>query len=231
MANNYNILDTDPGRKVYKGTTVITATQTYNRDASVTEIVVECIAAGGGGGGAAGGTATAGVGGGGQAGGYAMKRIASPASSYEVTIGAGGLGGAAGNNNGAAGGDTSFGTACVAKGGLGGTGHAASATQHVTLGGGGTPAGSVGDITSFGQCGFAGIMFDATAAGGQIPGDGGACRVGSGAPALSSADGFDAVGWGYGGGGAGAGAQGTGDTSAGGDGAPGVCYVHEYGSP
>ncbi len=96
---------------------------------------------------------TRGYGGGGGGGGYSEKWIdvASLGTSETVTIGAGGAGGASGGaNNGTDGGTTSFGSHCVATGGLGGIAvNNAAGTKRPAAGG----RASNGDINAKGENG------------------------------------------------------------------------------
>lgn len=106
-----------------------TAGDTWSKPSGLVMVEVVCVGAGGGGGsGARRGSGVVSRGGGGGGGGtvsFAQVLAASLASTVTVTIGAGGTGGAAitadntGGGTGGAGGSTSFGSHCVAPGGVG----------------------------------------------------------------------------------------------------------------
>jgi len=158
---------------------VLTSTQTYTVPAGARYLKVTCI--GGGGGGAGSDTATDTGGGGGGSGGTSTTILATVASSYTVTIGAGGAGGVAGAA-GATGGTTSFGSACVAIGGLSG--------QELGGGGlGGTTSGATGDVKSWGFAGHNGsvVGLGATYAQGGAGGGAGGGMSNQGAAAVAGA--------------------------------------------
>jgi len=106
-----------------------TAGDTWSKPTGLVMVEVVCVGAGGGGGSgarrASGVVSRGGGGGGGGTVSYAQVLAASLASTVTVTIGAGGTGGAAvtadntGGAAGGSGGNTSFGSHCVAPGGVG----------------------------------------------------------------------------------------------------------------
>lgn len=221
------------GTAAHPTVTVITSSGTYTTPAGCTAIYVECIGGGSGGGGTpatnASGNGQTAAGGGGSGGAYAASLIASPSSSYTVTIGAGGTGvsGAAGNN----GGDTSFGTAVIAKGALG----SAVAVKDVgvfpdtsgSVAGAGTASGSTGDLKINGGVGGPGTLWRVAFP--QAGSGGGAARGGPprvGAPSNGTFGGN--AGHQYGGGGTGACAIASAAAQTGGAGFQGVIVVTEY---
>lgn len=131
-----------------------TQTYTWNKPVGLKFIEVCCIGAGGGGGGggrrATGTSNVAGCGGGGGAVVWATFDSSILASSYTITVGAGGAGGIGSttisnspSNSGSIGGTSSFGTLVVARGGSGGSGGTFN-TSTKTIGGNSltcTPAG------------------------------------------------------------------------------------------
>src|SRR5216684_174472 len=129
-----------------------TASGTYTPSTGIVYATIECVGPGGGGGGIANGSAgTGSSAGGGGSGGISRITVsaATIGASKTVTIGTVGSGGA---NTGTAGGtatDTSVGTLCVGKGGVGGSGAASGA------GGAGGAAGT-GDLTPVGNDGAPG---------------------------------------------------------------------------
>lgn len=174
--------------------TIITASGTYSKAADVTAgykyAIVEVVAGGGAGGGcASGGQASMGSGGG--SGGYSRKVIAlsAMATNETVTIGAGGTG--VSNGSGNNGGDSSFGTAVIAKGGQGGANATNSSTAALSpIGGdGGTTVGAAGDVTIPGEKGANAMRLSGTV---SSSGKGGNSRFGPGGAALSSSQ--DAAG-------------------------------------
>lgn len=197
--------------------------QTYTRPGGITSILVEVIGGGGAGGGATSSSgANIGVGGGGAAGGYARLWIASAASSYTYTVGAGGTAGTAGNNPGNNGGTTTFGASLQATGGNGGNGGASvvSTSAALTLGGAGG-VGSNGDINAQGEPGFGGVM----ALGVVMSGEGaGSTYGGGGRPVVASSTGTAAGN--YGSGGSGGAAVNT--SVQGGVGSAGLIVVWEF---
>jgi hypothetical protein len=208
---------------------VITASGSYVPSSGLLSAIVECVGGGAGGGGTTGTASQTYAGGGGGSGAYSRKILtaAQIGASQAVIIGAGGNGGAAGNNNGVAGGDTSFGSLCLAKGGLPGT-YAAGGVQVSTGGAGGAAASGVGDVTASGAPGIGGV-YSGNPSLVVNSGAGGSSIFGGGAPAstwtsAASITGVNATN--YGGGGSGSWANGTG--AAGGNGAPGVCIVTEF---
>lgn len=198
---------------------------TYTPTAGTTAVIVEVLGAGGAGGGSAavdGSHHSTGSGGGG--GGYAKSYLTSGFSGVTVTVGAGGTGisGATGN----AGGATFFGSAPSAAGGSGGVTAPVLAFNLGTWQSGGYGGGGFsGNIVSHYGC----IGGDAFLIGSQFEsaGKGADSIYGSGGGGAWNADGGVATGYGSGGGGS------AGPTSAGahtgGNGAPGLVIVYEYG--
>ncbi len=195
-----------------------TASGTWNRPANVRYIIVEVIGGGGGGGSTGGGSDDTGGGGGG--GGYARAVIDVTALASEtVTVGTGGAGATGIDTNGAAGVTTSFGSLCVATGGLdgGGSSDIAPPYDFGALGG----IGTTGDFLSSGGAGepsnTSSLIYGA-AGGSSALGAGGSSRV---------TEGTGDAGRNYGGGGAG-GYLVSGTTQDGGNGADGIVIVTEY---
>lgn len=201
---------------------------TYTVPAGVRALKVICLGGGGGGGGADGQGASAGANGGaGCAGHIVEKFIASPASSYTYTIGAGGSGGAAGNNAGTAGGDTTFtdgasltltaGGGGAGAGMLGTTGSRASGSTITTTATG-------GDLNVLGE-----VTSPATIIGGALASvpQGGSSPYGRGGSGfLFQQAGNDGTGYGSGGSGANASQEAT--NRAGGDGTGGLIIIEEH---
>ncbi len=206
----------------------IKASGIYNRPDNVRAIFVLALAAGGGGGGVDGDLSEVASAGGGGGGGFSHEFIASPDPSYTVTIGLGGVGGV-GPNNGSTGGDTLFGFALQPRGGLGGGGVFATATQDAREGGDGGVS-NLGDVFTDGQPGGTGITLNGSSGHG-VSGYGASSQFGSGAPGLTSAlsegkNGGD--GSGFGSGGAGAFARNFNSNFSGGDGANGLIIIWEF---
>jgi hypothetical protein len=197
---------------------------TYNTPAGVEAILVECVGSGGGGGGAAGAFLTgAAAGGSGGSGSFARLFIASPATSYSVSVGNGGDGGTAGNNDGSSGGNTTFGGILSCPGGTGGQGSPASTLgASVSAGGAGGAASSGGDIDSAGQPGGNGLTLSTAV---SVSSPGGSSFFGGGAVGVTSGNGVAAAN--YGSGGSGAATQGN-TSYAGGNGSPGVLIVWAF---
>ena len=141
--NGWTVLNTGAGQESLVLTQFI-ANGTWNKSATLKAALVCCLGAGGGGGsgrqGAAGENRFGGGGGGGGALVWRMFQASSMSPSYAITVGTGG-GGAAGQastssngNTGTTGGDSSFGSAVIAKGGVGGVGGTTS-QQTQTAGG------------------------------------------------------------------------------------------------
>lgn len=214
--------------------TVVTASGTYTTPSGCRAILVECIGGGGGGGGTpattGSGNGQTAAGGGGGGGAYAASLITTPASSYSVTVGAGGTG--VSGDDGNDGGDTIFGSnLVVAEGGI------AAPVAVADIGVFPDPSGSAargglsqnctGDLTISGGIGGGGIVFrDAYPHAG---GGGGAARGWPGRPQGPANDTFAGNGGlQYGGGGSGATAIASAAAQKGGDGAAGVVIVTEY---
>jgi hypothetical protein len=204
-------------------TTAGTATFSKASYSWLRAIKVRAVGAGGGGGGSTGAASSASNGAGGGGGGYAEKfitDIAGLTSSVTVTVGTGGSGGSAGNNAGSAGGDSSFGTAVIAKGGSGGSGMAAGGTGTAFATGGAGGVTGTGDFTVPGGSGGNGRV----AAGVSIvSGYGGASQLGGSVNQPGSAQ---ATGLVYGGGGTGGLSATT--SAAGGAGAVGAVIIELY---
>jgi hypothetical protein len=212
---------------------VVTASGTYTTPAGCTAIMVEMIgASGGGGGGDANSASDSGPGGGGQGGGYARKLIASPSSSYSVTIGSAGTAGSNTGGNGGAGGTTSFGTGPIMQvtGGAGGTGSGASTnTAFVVAGGNGAAVATGGDININGAPGQPGVALNTNNGSGGMGGTGPFGGAGLGGVRQNSAG--TAAGQAastYGGGGGGGASLGNTGGAAGGAGLQGVIIVTEF---
>lgn len=173
-------------------TTVFTSDAPYTPSPGLISVEVECGGAGGGGGsaGPVPGTTWMLSGGGGGSGGYSKKTLAAALvlGGVNVVIGQGGTPGGQGaapgaiiNGTGGNGGATSFGSLCVANGGLGGHGNNANTAPvpQNGVGGSGAPPG-VGDLATYGQAGSSGsLQAQANTIGtGQAiyPGAGGASR-------------------------------------------------------
>ena len=140
---------------------------TYTKPSNVTRLLIRAI--GGGGGGAIGDSSYAG--GGGGSGGYSESFIASPASSYSYTVGAGGSASANGGNTTIAG---------------------------MTAGGGDAGgAGGAGGSSSGGQVNIRGSSGGAGGSGGAVGGDGGSGVFGGGGGGGSWVFGGGAGGAGY----------------------------------
>ncbi|MBP2445955.1 glycine-rich domain-containing protein [Rhizobium leguminosarum] len=207
-----------------------TASGTYTPDAKMIWCIIECIGGGGGGGGAANASANTFNGaGGGSSGGYSKKSVSKAAvgASQAVTIGAAGTAGAAGNNAGGAGGDTSVGSLCVAKGGLGGGGAADGASGAGSAGA--TITGAVGDITLPGGMGSDGRNHNATALAFFSAGGAGAAAPVYGTATKATAPGSNGnAGTGYGSGGSGASSYNAVSQRAGGAGVGGFVIITEF---
>jgi hypothetical protein len=133
-----------------------TSTFTKSDYVGLRAIRAKCVGGGGGSGGCATTAAAQGATSGGGAGGtYAETWILAEdlADSTTVSIGAGGTAGTAGANSGGNGNNSSFGTACVASGGVGSGGASASGTTTGSAGATADTTGSVGDLIISGQDG------------------------------------------------------------------------------
>lgn len=183
---------------------------TYTKPSNVTKIRIRAI---GGGGSGAGGYGDYGAGGGGGAGGYAEKLIASPASTYAYTVGAGAAGvattasGGSGSATTIAGMTASGGAGGVTGSGAGGSGGAATGGDLNVTGGGGS-----------GGAPKAGSYAD----GGGGSGGSGFWGGGGGAGGRGDAPGKAGV---FGGGGGGGAAMGS---ATGGAGGAGYIEIEEY---
>jgi hypothetical protein len=201
-------------KEINKTNTVkFTASGTYTKPANLIYAIVETWGSGAGGG--AGVASGLGNAGGGGAGGYARKLIASTGigATETVTIGAGGASASNGNT-------TSFGSLCVAGGGLAGADASTIIADINALGGnGGT--GTTGDLLITGGDGFNGI--GGTIALSGCGGNGGSTSWGAGGNGGIGGAGNAATAFGAGGGGSG----GT-SGDAGGAGKDGICIITEY---
>lgn len=204
-----------------------TASTTWTVNANMVYAQLECWGAGGGGGGAANSNASnSALGGGGGAGSYSRKTVTASTvgASQVATIGAAGSAGTAGNNAGGTGGDTSIGTLCVGKGGIGGSGNP-GAGGPVATGGLGGVAGT-GDITSTGMPGGStvgpgtGLSFMTNA--------GGSTLVGGGGGNTGITQGSGIAGTGHGSGGSGGASVTAGGAAAGGAGTAGYIVITEF---
>ena len=196
----------------------ITTSGTWTCPTGINTIKVEAWGGGGGGG----GTILAGFAGGGAGGSYVINDSVTvvPATSYTVTVGAGGAltgnGGANGNN----GGNTTFGstTPVIANGGIGGSG--TTATGQLGAGGTNSSGGSGGTVT-IGLPGASGASGSGGAGGtgaGVIGGAGGASKT-------SAGNGIAGTSPGGGGGGAYGPTTGSNRGAAGGDGQIIITYT------
>lgn len=212
------------------GVQVFTADGIWAKSSNVRGILVKSVGAGGGGGGCAGVAGQAAVGGGGGSAGYCEEFIDADnlGATETVTVGVGGAGGAAGNNAGSDGEATTFGAHHTAGGGAGGAGQAASATAPRAGGNpglGGTAVG--GDLNIPGSQGGIALIVATTLI--FVPRQTATplCSPRELGALGTDADGF--VGANYGGGGGGGRSSNDANDRAGGDGAPGICIVYEFG--
>ena len=194
----------------------ITTSGTWTCPAGVTSIKVEAWGGGGGGG----GTILAGFAGGGAGGSYVINDSVTvvPATSYTVTVGAGGALTGAGGANGNNGGNTTFGstTPIIANGGVAGSG----TTTAGQLGSGGTnSSGGSGGTVTLGLPGATGASGSGGAGGsGALGGAGAASRTTVG-------NGFSVTTLGGGGGGAYGSVTGSNKGGAGGAGQIKITYT------
>jgi hypothetical protein len=205
---------------------ILTASGTYTPTPGMVACVIECVGAGGGGGGAQSVSGNNGAGAGGGGGGYSRTYVAAAAigASQTVTIGAAGTAGTTSGTAGGAGGDTSVGSLCIAKGGLGGAGEPGGGAFVGAPGAGGTTG--TGDFTTTGSPGQPSLA-QGNNTSFALAGNGGSSTFGGGGKnGLSQAAGGSATG--YGGGGAGAASYNGAGNFAGGAGAAGVVIITEY---
>lgn len=201
-------------------------TQTYTPSPGTNRIRVTVV----GGGGAGAGTSATGsgqfsVGGGGGGGGVAVGTFTTGFSGVSLTVGAGGAPVTGGSSAGGNGSQSSFGSAYIASGGLGGTATNPQSTVVVQAGGAG---GSGSGGTEFNGVGGAGANGVGTSNQNAASGNGGTSYFGAGASAqfTTTANGIAATTPGAGGGGAVA--LSNQNAQAGGAGAPGQIIVEEY---
>jgi hypothetical protein len=211
--------------------TVLTSgSDAFTTPAGARALLVECYGGGGGCAGsanpAAGQCVSGGSGGGGA---YAASLIQNPAATYNYTVGAAGAAGTNAPTAGGNGGTTNFGPVTAAGGGGGSVNAPVTAPAAIPAGGGGTLAGSVGDVTSQGGFVEPGIAVSASLllgtfgqrGHGPLGGDPGARRVAT--PSVGAAGGQTP------GGGATGGAFGTGGgAGAGFAGGAGLIVVTAY---
>jgi hypothetical protein len=197
-----------------------TATTSYTTPANCNAIYVECVGGGGGSGSVAGGTGVTQRSGGGGGGGYCAKYFdsvsgISPSTSYNITIGSGGLGSTnSGGTSGASGGATSITVGAVTLSANGGGGGSGVSGTSAGTGSGGSGGGSTnGDYGISGQTGEAG-------------GAGGSSHFGFGSPTRASPSG-GGNGQSYGGGASGAYSN-SASSQVGGNGAQGLMKIWEY---
>lgn len=207
--------------------TVISSSQTFNRQSSTVYIDIAAIGGGGAGGGVTNGGANVVNGGaGGGAGAYSTKTVtaATFGASQVVTIGAAGAGssGALGGS----GGTTSVGSICTAPGGAGGT----VGNSNTAASGGAGGAAGTGDLSVPGTPGFSSITFSSGLV--QYGGPAGAASVlgGAGLSVIvgntTSTAGNAATG--FGSGGSGAVMINSAANAAGGNGKAGIVIITEY---
>lgn len=198
---------------------------TYTKPSNVSSILVKLVGGGGGGGGSLGAATSISIGGAGGAGGFAQLYIASAASTYTYTIGAGGAGGTAGTNTGTQGGTTSFSASSLqATGGFGGAGGVSSTGAIIALSAGGAGGvGSNGNINGNGSPGTYSIFgeffnSEAAAPGGATIFGGGALTtaVGTGVSATDNSGAGGSGGWS------------NSVSASGGVGGSGLIVVYEY---
>ena len=234
-SGNWRIKSYTPytGTGQLQGVQVFTAGGTWTRPARVSSALFICVGSGGAGGGAANSGANAGSsGGGGGSGSWGQKFTTSPASTYTITINAGGTG--VSNGTGNSGGSVSVGALLSCTGGAGGTASVTSTTGTAAAGGTGGAAGGSGDINIPGNPGAPGLS--ATSGSSVIQwalgGQGGNSYLGAGAPAtlvasVAAANAGTAA-TGCGGGGSGATVRGASGDQAGGAGAAGCVIAYSY---
>lgn len=228
----------------------LTTTGTYTATAGTVSCVVMAVAGGGGGGAvvaASAGTQKSASGSGGGGGAFGQKYYAVAPTGTAYVIGAGGAGGAAGTNFGAAGSATTFNAGDMNLLGGGGGGYmnsrAADSTEFgftIANPGGSPDAADNSDITSNGDTGSLGVVIVKAVGFGEFigPGFGGSSMLGKGALAPkqtassgAGSSGNNAIGYGGGGSGAFYSTNGMAATAAaGGNGAPGIIIVYEYGA-
>lgn len=219
-----------PQRKLYRyiQTVRVTSSTTYNRPANVNALFMRGCSAGGGGGGAQVDATNPRAGAGGGGGAVTEKWITAPATSYSITIGAGGTAGANTGGTGGNGGVLQVGSIIDLAGGSGGGGMVAGAANVMAASGAGGAVTTGGDLSYSGDGGDPGINIG----GGQRrSGKGGNSPFGYGGEGQGPAGAATSVagvnGKGYGSGGSGA-MGGTGAGNTGGVGAGAYLEIEEY---
>jgi hypothetical protein len=130
---------------------VTAGAHTYTPTATAAVALVVCIGGGGGGGGTGASGDNCIGGGGGGGGGLSQHFLSALPASATITIGAAGAAGSAtygSGGDGGTGGDTSFGSDCIAHGGVGGYG--GSPTGYYSSGGGAGAASGTGNVLTSG---------------------------------------------------------------------------------
>ena len=209
----------------------LTTSGTYTATAGTVSCLVQAVGGGGGGGGMpfVSGTGIVAASSGGGGGAWAQRYYATAPSSASFTIGALGSGGASGANPGSAGGSTSFNGDFTTGGGSGGIAGVAfnantrGVSYQQTLGG--SPSGTY-DVGGRGGMSVSAVIH---AGADFISGSGGDSVFGDGAiGVVSAANGIASTTLGSGG--SGCGAANPGGPHSGGNGAPGIIIVYEYGA-
>jgi hypothetical protein len=222
LVSKYVLQATAAGR-LLNSVRALTSGTTYAPTPGTTRIVAHILGGGGGGGGI--NTIRTG-GGGGGAGGLCIADIfnINSATTYAITIGAGGTGGPS-NGNGGTGGTTSLtinGTTYSGLGGQGGQAATASTTSRV----GGVGGATTNSIAPFVGMNGAASIGDASANTSRS-GAGASSMYGNGGQAVINSAAGD-PGEGFGSGGSGAANTGTAIARTGGAGAQGIIVLHEY---
>lgn len=191
-------------------------TVTYTTPTSPAPLYIKVTVTGGGGGGGGAANVSQTAGSGGSAGSTAIKTIASPITSYSLTVGSGGSGGNTSGTNGSSGNPSNF-DVVIGNGGRAGDG----STNGLATPPGISNAPTTGDLNLPGGSGHWGLGLSN---GNGIGGDGGDSYLGSGG--YGGIAGFTANSGTFGGGGGGGGANGGGQVGA--VGSTGIVVVEEY---